>query len=104
MGSGLPAYFSSAGLGSKVSTCDAPPLGKMWIIRFALPGKWGRLGASGLSPAASSAKARPMRSASAKAPTPSVERQRSSRRVRVIASVQKEELVRQQQRLGVLLE
>ena len=27
-GSGLPAYFSSIGLGSNVSTCDGPPLRK----------------------------------------------------------------------------
>ena len=28
-GSGWPAYFSSAGLGSNVSTCDGPPFMKM---------------------------------------------------------------------------
>src|SRR4051812_4766780 len=103
-GSGLPAYFASAGLGSKVSTCDAPPLGKIWIIRFARAGKGGRLGASGFSPASSPAKARLIRSVSAKAPTPRVQRVRSSRRVRSIDSVQKEELVRQQQGLRVLFQ
>ena len=40
-GAGLPAYFSRAGLGSKVSTCDGPPLRKKWTTRFALPGKCG---------------------------------------------------------------
>ncbi len=29
IGNGLPAYFSRAGLGSKVSTCEGPPLAKM---------------------------------------------------------------------------
>jgi hypothetical protein len=40
-GIGFPAYFSSAGFGSKVSTCDGPPLAKMWTIRLARPGKSG---------------------------------------------------------------
>ncbi len=47
MGSGLPAYFSSAGLGSKVSTCDGPPFMNRWMTRLALPGKCGFFGASG---------------------------------------------------------
>ena len=46
-GSGLPAYFASAGLGSNVSTCDGPPFMKRWMTRFALPGKCGRFGAIG---------------------------------------------------------
>src|SRR4051812_19757184 len=105
-GRGFPAYFDSAGLGSKVSTCDAPPLGKMWIMRLARAGKWERRGASGFSPTSSPpfARAWPIRSCSAKAPTPSVQRARRSRRVGFIGSVQKEELVRQQQGLGILLE
>ena len=32
----LSAYFSSAGLGSNVSTCDGPPPAKMWMTAFAL--------------------------------------------------------------------
>src|SRR5439155_18227595 len=37
-GSILPAYFSRSGLGLKVSTWLGPPLAKMWMTRFALPG------------------------------------------------------------------
>src|SRR6185503_7745914 len=48
IGSNLPAYFWSEGFGSKVSTCDGPPLAKMWMMRLALPGKCGCFGASGL--------------------------------------------------------
>ena len=32
-GSVLPASFASAGLGSKVSTCDGPPFRKKWMTR-----------------------------------------------------------------------
>src|SRR6185436_6031181 len=55
-GRALPDRRSSAGFGSNVSTCEGPPLAKMWITRFALPGKWPFLGASGLSVGASSAR------------------------------------------------
>src|SRR6266581_3773546 len=48
VGRSLPAYFSSAGLGSNVSTWDGPPLAKIWITRLAFAGKCGCLGASGL--------------------------------------------------------
>src|SRR5882672_11553096 len=54
-GNGLPAYFSSEGLGSKLSTCDGPPLRKKWTTRFALPGKGGALGESGFTLAAACA-------------------------------------------------
>src|SRR5262245_49837848 len=47
-GKGLPAYFSSDGLGSKLSTCDGPPLRKKWTTRFALAGNGDTLGESGL--------------------------------------------------------
>src|SRR5688572_28096241 len=47
MGRFLPAYFSNDGFGSNVSTCDGPPLQKMWMTCLALAGKWGCLGASG---------------------------------------------------------
>src|SRR5579862_9196115 len=38
IGSNLPAYLSSDGLGSNVSTCDGPPLQKMWMTRLAFAG------------------------------------------------------------------
>ena len=47
IGSAFPAYLSSDGLGSKVSTCEGPPLAKIWMTRLALPGNWGALGNSG---------------------------------------------------------
>src|SRR5688572_24649514 len=43
------AAFASAGLGSKESTCDTPPVMKMKMTRLALPGKCGALGDSGSS-------------------------------------------------------
>src|SRR6476620_10301926 len=46
-GNGLPAYFSKAGLGSNVSTCDGPPLRKKCTTRFARPGKCGAFEANG---------------------------------------------------------
>src|SRR5918995_1617294 len=49
VGSGLPAYFCKSGLGSKVSTWDGPPLANRGITRFALAGKCGLRGASGLA-------------------------------------------------------
>src|SRR5258708_21418273 len=50
-GSDCPAYFARAGLGSKVSTCDAPPLAKMWMTCLALAGQCGAaLGPSRLAP------------------------------------------------------
>ena len=51
IGSGLPAYFLSAGFGSNVSTCEGPPFMKRWITCFALAGNCGALGRSGLLPA-----------------------------------------------------
>ena len=49
MGNGLPAYFCSAGFGSNVSTCEGPPLAKIWMTCLALAGKWGALGVSGFT-------------------------------------------------------
>ena len=46
-GGAWPSYFSSAGLGSKVSTCDGPPFMNRKITRFARAGKWGDRGAIG---------------------------------------------------------
>ena len=43
-GSVLPAYFASAGFGSNVSTCDGPPLAKMWMTCLRLGGKRRLLG------------------------------------------------------------
>jgi hypothetical protein len=43
----LPAYLASEGFGSNVSTCDGPPLQKMWMTCFALAGKCGCFGARG---------------------------------------------------------
>jgi hypothetical protein len=34
-GAAWSAYLASAGLGSKVSTCDGPPFKKKWITRLA---------------------------------------------------------------------
>ena len=48
-GRGLPWYFASIGLGSKVSTCDGPPFMNRWTTCLALPGNWGDLGAIGPS-------------------------------------------------------
>ena len=42
-----PAYLSSIGLGSNVSTCDGPPFMKRWMTRLALAGKCGAWGRSG---------------------------------------------------------
>src|SRR5690349_14158673 len=82
-------------------------------MRFAFAGKAGRLGASGV---VSSARARLIRSPSANAPTPSVQRLNSSRRDHgasflrgrnddgSMVLIQKEELVGQQQGLRVLFD
>src|SRR6266853_4024052 len=48
-GIGLPSYFVSIGLGSKVSTCDGPPFRNKKITCFARAGKCGDLGANGLA-------------------------------------------------------
>src|SRR6185436_10817913 len=106
-GSALPDWRSSAGLGSNVSTCEGPPLAKIWMTRFARPGKWPFLGDRGLSVGASSAKAWPRRSASISAPMPMPPRHRSSRRlikgsIRV-SSVDKDKLVGFEQHVHVLL-
>src|SRR5262245_10196495 len=90
----------------------------MWITRFALAGKWGRRGASGWRAASWSRAWRtpawPMRSAKAMVPMPSVHRERISRRVknargqrllnRFMGSIQKHELIRQEERLHVAFE
>src|SRR4029450_1597282 len=49
--SGWPAYFSSAGFGSKVSTWLTPPVMKSEITAFARGLKWGDFTANGLPPA-----------------------------------------------------
>src|SRR3569623_994528 len=46
-GGSCPAYFSRAGFGSNVSTCDGPPFMNRWITALARGGKCGALGASG---------------------------------------------------------
>ena len=79
VGSDFPAHLASAGFGSKVSTCVAPPFAKMWMIRFALALKWGRRGVSGFRPpvascASSSGPALPSRLESASAPIPMPQR------------------------------
>src|SRR5579884_3593114 len=85
-GNGLPAYFSSSGLGSKVSTCEGPPLAKMCRTRCALAGKCGFFGASGDTVASvGAADTRPCEAMSPARPSeakPMPERQRKSRRVR----------------------
>src|SRR5579884_1219469 len=43
-----PAYFTSAGLGSKVSTCDGPPFMNRKMTRLARGVKCGAFGANGL--------------------------------------------------------
>src|SRR5262245_23029931 len=47
IGKFLPAYLAREGFGSNVSTCDGPPLQKMWMTCFALAGKCGCFGARG---------------------------------------------------------
>src|SRR6185436_6213352 len=94
-------------LGSNVSTCEGPPLAKMWMTRFARPGKWPFLGARGLSVGASSANAWPIRSASISAPMPMPPRQSSSRRLIKgsirLSSVDKDKLVGFEQHVDVFL-
>src|SRR4051812_44843883 len=113
-GIGLPWNFARAGLGSKVSTCDGPPLRKMWMTRFALPGKCGFFGARGDTARLRSRGAprdRPSLASNPASPSeamPMPERDSSSRRVSIEcistrASVHERELVGQQQHLGVLL-
>src|SRR5688500_5176724 len=48
-GSGWPLYFSSAGLGSKVSMCDGPPFMNKKISRLARGVKCGGLTESGFA-------------------------------------------------------
>ena len=45
---GCPAYWVSAGFGSKVSTWLTPPLMNSEMTAFALGSKWGDFGANGL--------------------------------------------------------
>src|ERR1051326_4343372 len=53
-GIGLPLYFVSCGLGSKVSTCEGPPFRNRKITCWARARKCGGLGASGFEAAAGS--------------------------------------------------
>src|SRR5260370_9626407 len=48
-GIGLPLYFVSIGLGSKVSTCEGPPFRNKKITCLARAGKCGGLGGSGFA-------------------------------------------------------
>ena len=54
-----PLYFSRAGLGSKVSTCDGPPFMNRKMTRLAFGANIGGLGASGLSAALAAGASRP---------------------------------------------
>src|SRR5579884_2870002 len=111
-----PAYFSSAGLGSKVSTCDGPPFMNKKMTRLARGGKCGAFGASGLlaaltaactagpsSPSPASTLARP----SAPKPLPILHsicrRFISGCMTDAPRSIDKGKLVGAQQHLGVLL-
>ena len=72
-------------LGIKVSTCEGPPLAKIWMTRFALPGNCGALAASGellAEPALTPNNSEPRRFASPTIPKPMPQRIRKSRRVR----------------------
>src|SRR5437867_4798906 len=62
VGSGLLAYLSRAGLGSKVSTWDGPPLRKKWMTLLARAGKGDVFGTKGfrLSPALASGESNPV--------------------------------------------
>ena len=51
VGTGLPLWRSSIGLGSNVSTCDGPPFMNRWTTRLARARSGGALGKSGLGPA-----------------------------------------------------
>src|SRR5829696_6760590 len=75
VGSGLPWYLSSSGLGSNVSTWDGPPFMNRWTTCFAQAGKCGFFGASGFGASPWS------RSARARDPNPRPERTSRSRRV-----------------------
>src|SRR5205085_5709324 len=87
IGIGFPAYFASAGLGSNVSTWDAPPFINRCTIRLAFAGNGGFFGASG--PAASPAGAAanwpvlPSSEVSATAPMPIPQRVSISRLLRI---------------------
>ena len=50
-GGRLPLYFSSAGLGSNVSTCDGPPFMNKWITCLARGAKWAGFGSNGFAAA-----------------------------------------------------
>ena len=73
VGNFLPCHLSSNGLGSNVSTCDGPPLQKMWTTRLALAAKCGLPGSIGLLPALTMP-------ANASEPMPMPDRARNSRR------------------------
>src|SRR5688572_12435818 len=78
-GNGFPACSSSFGFGSKVSTWDAPPFRKKWMIRLAFGAKCGARGISGFNPSGAVA-AVEKNSARLNAPMPMPQRQRNSRR------------------------
>ena len=108
VGTGLPLWRSSIGLGSNVSTCDGPPFMNRWTTRLARASQRRRLGqAAGSARRSMAARAAlprrrrrpvprgPTRSAarhppacppSARAPIPMPDRQRSSRRVMTASS------------------
>ena len=83
----LPSILVRKGFGSHVSMCDGAPWAKMWMTALALPGKWGRCGASALpetGAAGAPPKSSPGRSMVARlsAPRPMPIRLRNCRRVR----------------------
>src|SRR5262245_27124154 len=75
-----PLYLASAGLGSKVSTCDGPPFMNRKITRLALGAKSGCFDGSG-SDVASSSPASPSTPARPNVPKPVPTRRSISRRV-----------------------
>ncbi len=111
VGSSLPAYFASAGLGSKVSTCEGPPLANKWITRLARGRKCGspRRCSSRTAGSACAAVSATANCAKANDPIPRPLRTSISRRVgretrashsaRFLSSVDIAELVGQQQGL-----
>ncbi len=80
IGRSFPAYFCSDGFGSNVSTCEGPPLRKIWITRLALGAKCDCLTESVDDTAAQAALG--SIDPRAKPPMPIPQRERNSRRVK----------------------
>src|SRR5687768_17046953 len=89
-GKGFPAYFVSAGFGSNVSTCEAPPLRKKCTTLFALGAKCGMRADSGLTGADctddGNRPASPNKAARLTAPMPIPHFDRNSRRLKELKS------------------